>query len=216
MACCPRPSRPRLLLFTLLLCALAIVPAWGRISLRLRGGIHALLAGQDAKRLYSAPVQVNGIDGQLTAYGLDLTPAGAARVIADAPTEHAHSIIVPTAVPDRTVVMVIDAPQRPAAASPARQQWPTDAIPEYPQSELRFSAVDLANRTTLCISTTLDGAATVLATLDRDLRALNWSRNPVGGRTAVYTRKEAICIVDVHENDSRTRITLLHKQPVSP
>lgn len=224
-----RFRRAALLLTVMLLSSLL----WARVSARLPGGLQSVFERYGAQELYRAPVSVNGVAGDLVAYGLTLSPRALGHQLDQATGQpghapggavmrsrdggrEAHYVVIPTAAPDRTVVMRVERAVAPAQGAGRSLAWPTDAIPQYPQSELTFAAHDGANHTTLCVAETHDSSELVRTTLDQQLRALNWLPAPMSAQTGLYARDQEICLVHLEESDQCTRITLLHKQPTPP
>lgn len=188
-------------------------------------------------RAYQSRVTVNGVGGDLTVFGFDVSMQEvAARMkntfgtnflqqtgdqlatAAIADGNHPIHLLVSQMDSSRTIVFFMRLDQAPDPSSDA--PWAVSALPLIPGGSTVFSFENADTRTRLSIAKTSDTAAAAKAYCDDHLRSKGWE--PLGSADTslvIYARKQDLCIVMVHPASGPggdTRIAVMEKRLEAP
>jgi hypothetical protein len=230
--------RSRQLYTALVIFALAGLTVQARVFWRWsgRGDTAHTLETLGGAQAYSAPVTLNGGQGQLDVFSFDTPfpttlraigkalgisfgdPTGRSMAVQTITTAGARVRLIMVAPPDVTRTLVFALQQSPdqarhSQAPPAPAALPH--VPVYPGSTPIFDASDQKAHAALAVATTPATPQAVHRFYTAQLGAAGWmpaiegSKDATGG---IYLRERSVCCVHASSQDRKTHITILHKE----
>jgi hypothetical protein len=230
--------RSRQLYTALVIFALAGLTVHARVFWRWggRGDTTHTLKTLGGTQAYSAPVTVNGGQGQLDVFSFDTPfpttlravgkalglsfgdPAGRSMAVQTITTAGSRVRLVMVAPPDVTRTLVFALQQSPDQVRRS-QTGPDPAalphVPVYPGSTPLFSASDQKAHAELALSATTAPPQAVHRFYAAQLDAAGWMPAIAGAKATtggIYLRGRSVCCVQASSQDRQTHIAILYKE----